>query len=300
MQIQINQEKKELKSHGSYAFPVMISPENLYAYERGSFFWHWHPEIELTLILEGTIDYQIGETLYVLHAGEGIFCNSNVLHTGKLHDANNCIYMSVTFHPRIIYGFESSLIQTKYVAPITDNVFLPSIAFYADVPWQQRVLEDLTALWEIYQTKTGHTELEIAQLLSHIWLLIYENNHAPAVSSAPVWRDRERLQKILAYIHEHYQEKITLDDISNAVNLCGSECCRFFKKHMNASIFDYIMRYRIEKSLPLLKNTKNSITDISLQTGFQNSSYFAKIFKQEVGCTPKEYRKQTKGVTPNI
>ena len=69
------------------------------------------------------------------------------------------------------------------------------------------------------------------------------------------------------------------------------ETCRFFKSHMNESLFDYLLHYRIQKSLPLLQNTNKSITDISLLTGFSSPCYFSKIFKSEMGCTPREYRK---------
>ena len=51
MQIRMDKENRELKAHGSYEFPVNISYEQLSRYERGSFSWHWHPEIELTFVL---------------------------------------------------------------------------------------------------------------------------------------------------------------------------------------------------------------------------------------------------------
>ena len=114
MQIQINEEKKELKQHGDYTFPVHLSGEMLSRYEGGSFFWHWHTEVELTLILKGQIEYRVNERTYHLKAGEGLFCNSNAMHAGKRIDSQDCQYFSVTFHPRFLYGFESSILQTKY------------------------------------------------------------------------------------------------------------------------------------------------------------------------------------------
>ena len=86
MQIQINEEKKELKQHGDYTFPVHLSGEMLSRYEGGSFFWHWHTEVELTLILKGQIEYRVNERTYHLKAGEGLFCNSNAMHAGKRID----------------------------------------------------------------------------------------------------------------------------------------------------------------------------------------------------------------------
>ena len=83
MQLKIDYEQKELKPHGSYEFPVLISYERLSYFDTKEFLWHWHPEIELTLVLEGDIAYRVNDNLYHLTAGEGLFCNTNVLHTGK-------------------------------------------------------------------------------------------------------------------------------------------------------------------------------------------------------------------------
>ena len=128
MQIQINEEKKELKQHGDYTFPVHLSGEMLSRYEGGSFFWHWHTEVELTLILKGQIEYRVNERTYHLKAGEGLFCNSNAMHAGKRIDNQDCQYFSVTFHPRFLYGFESSILQTKYVDPILNTSSFSSAA----------------------------------------------------------------------------------------------------------------------------------------------------------------------------
>lgn len=250
MQIQTNQKQRELKDHGTFAFPVNISHENLFSYERSSFFWHWHPEIELTLIVSGDINYQVNDKTYHLTTGEGLFCNANMPHTGHMYNKEDCVYISTTFDPRIIYGFESSRIQTAYVTPLTLDDRFSSIKFSPDVAWQAEILAN------------------------------------PAVQ-----RDRERLLVLLSYLHDHYQEKILLEQVAAQINICKSECCRFFKSHMNESLFDYLLHYRIQKSLPLLQNTNKSITDISLLTGFSSPCYFSKIFKSEMGCTPREYRK---------
>ena len=294
MQIQINQDKKELKSHGCYEFPVMVSHENLCSYERGSFFWHWHPEIELTLILEGDIVYQVGSQTYHLSAGDALFCNANMLHTGHQYNKKDCVYISTTFDPRILYGFERSIIQTKYVTPLTLNSQLPSIHLTADVDWQKSIIDQLSYIWQITNTKSVTYELDIQMALMTIWAEIYRHSRPDTKDLPSVIRERERLHQMLAYIHDHFDEKLTLDDLAEHINICKSECCRFFKKHMNMSIFDYLMHYRIERSLPLLQNTNESITDIASKTGFTNSCYFGKIFKQDVGCTPREYRNRSK------
>ena len=80
-------------------------------------------------------------------------------------------------------------------------------------------------------------------------------------------------------------------DIADEIGLCKAECCRFFKRVMNKSLFDYILYYRIERSLPLLAQKNLSVTEIAEQTGFASSSYYARVFKAQFGCSPSEYRK---------
>ncbi len=147
MQLQLDNNKKELKSHGTYAFPVNVSYEQLSRYERKSFLWHWHKEIELTILLQGEMQYQVNDTIYHLQAGEGLFCNSNRLHTGSSCHDSDCIYISTTFHPRFLYGYEDSVIQNKYLNTITKHPGLHSLAFSPDIPWQKEVLDELSAIW---------------------------------------------------------------------------------------------------------------------------------------------------------
>jgi len=106
MQIQIEESRKEIKKHGNYEYPVNVSLESIEAYEQGFFMWHWHPEVELTWVMSGEMEYRTNDQSFLLSEGEGMFCNSNTLHSGFQRDEKNCSYLSVTFHPRFIYGFE--------------------------------------------------------------------------------------------------------------------------------------------------------------------------------------------------
>lgn len=292
MQLKINNEKKELKFHGSYEFPVFVSHEVLSNYERGAFAWHWHPEVELTYIEEGQIEYQVNDTVYCLKAGEGLFCNANALHTGHMLNQGDCRYLSVTFHPRMIYGFEGSAVDKKYVEPVTRNDLLGGLHLVPDTEWQKQVLLSIQTIVTDYEGHLPGFELTICQTLLQIWNTLYTNVWSKISADPSVqYKDIERLRKTITYLQEHYHERVTLGAIAENVNICASECCRFFKRHMNQTIFEYLLEYRIEKSLPLLIKGEDSITSIAQMVGFSNPAYFGKVFHQVMRCSPSDYRK---------
>ena len=103
MQIITNKSQKELKEHGSFQFPVLVSRECLSGYETGSFFWHWHPEVELTLVTEGVIEYHVNGSVFILKEGQALFGNANSLHSGNMVEG------------RIVTIFLLHLIQDWYM-----------------------------------------------------------------------------------------------------------------------------------------------------------------------------------------
>ena len=291
MRLQIDQKQKEVKAHGTYGFPVLVSPERLSWFDTGECPWHWHPEIELTLILEGEILYQVNDNSCLLKAGEGLFCNTNVLHAGRHGNSADCSYLSVTFHPRLLYGYNNSLMQNRYMEGILRDPELASIHFKPEVDWQKKVLEQIRKIQRLSADKAEASELKIQIALMEIWLLIYEHVEPGAEEQSGQDRDTERIRCIMVYIQEHYAEKITLEELAEQIHLCRSESCRLFKRYMNASIFDYLLDYRVERSLPILRDDRLDVTQIAGMTGFSNPAYCAKIFRRKMGCTPFQYRK---------
>ena len=290
MRLNIDKEHKELKAHGNYAFPVLVSDERLSWFDTGEFPWHWHPEIELTIVLDGNMTYLVNDNEYTLRAGEGLFCNTNVLHSGKHYDAEDCSYLSITFHPRLLYGYTSSLMQSKYMERILQSPTLSSIHFTPDVPWQREILERMEEIHHLRDKGPDSRELRMQIALMEIWLRIYEHADCPEEPEEN-GRDIERIRTLMEYMQKHYGEKVTLEELADQIHLCKSESCRLFKRYMKESLFDYLLDYRVERSLELLRHTDLDVTGIAGSCGFTNPGYYARIFRRKMGCTPLQYRK---------
>ena len=96
--------------------------------------------------------------------------------------------------------------------------------------------------------------------------------------------------KALQFINKNYQEKISLKDIETNLHVNASYFSTLFKQEMGVTFTDYLNSLKIEHACHLLTETNLSIIDVSLSTGFDDQSYFTKVFKKAKGMTPKAYR----------
>lgn len=290
MQIVTNQFQKELKQHGNEHFPFLVSYQKLSEYESGSFMWHWHPEIEITYVRKGTMCYKVNNLVYHLKEGDIVFNNSGALHSGTMENQEDCTYIPVTFDPRLIYGFFQSTINSKYVDPVIQDSLLPAICIDQSEPWHRPFREYLLRIIALDKKKPDFYELDITICLQSMWRLLLEHiTYEPQVSRENSL-EYDRIKKILSYIEDNYQNKITLNDIAGHIHLCESECTRLFKRHMNTTLFTFLQEYRIERSLEFLQSGE-PVSTVALNTGFSDPNYYSKVFAKIKGCSPREYRK---------
>lgn len=104
-------------------------------------------------------------------------------------------------------------------------------------------------------------------------------------------KNSDIIRKAMNYISDHFSEQITLEEVASFVHLNPSYFSSFFKQACGFSFKEYLNMVRVEESKRLLANTDYPLIDIAVATGFENHSYFTKVFRQHTGITPKQYRK---------
>ena len=289
MQIITNQFQKELKQHGNEQFPFLVSYQKLSEYESGSFMWHWHPEIEITYVQKGTMCYKVNHMVYHLKEGDIVFNNSGALHSGTMENQKDCAYIPVTFDSRLIYGFFQSTVNSKYVDPVIQDSMLPAICIDQSEPWHKPFREYLLRIIDLDEKKPDFYELDITICLQSMWRLLLEHITYEPQASRENSLEYDRIKKILSYIEENYQNKITLNDIAGHIHLCESECTRLFKRHMNTTLFAFLQEYRIERRLEFLQDDQ-PVSAVADKAGFSDPNYYSKVFAKIKGCSPREYR----------
>ena len=103
-------------------------------------------------------------------------------------------------------------------------------------------------------------------------------------------KNNELAKKAVLFIAQHFNEPLILEDIANHVHLHPSYFSTLFKQSTGSSFKEYLNMVRIEESKRLLANTDFSIIDIAVATGFEEQSYFSKVFKKYTGLTPTQFR----------
>lgn len=97
---------------------------------------------------------------------------------------------------------------------------------------------------------------------------------------------------------KHYNGELTLAKIAESVNLSENECLRCFRNMISTTPIQYVKQIRIQKAAELLISTDWKISDIGSECGFQEMSYFAKIFRELKGCTPGAFRHKNRAAAP--
>ena len=282
---------QELTQYDVDDFPISIA-EQWVADEGCHRILHWHEEIAINYVAKGSVIFETPSESHVIYEGEGIFINSGVLHEAIPTEDDNSIYISVNFKPELIYGQSDNIIRRYYVEPVLSSVSMQIIPLRKE-PWQQEILALFKEMSRVNEAQEYGYEIVLKILLCRIWHLLLINNRVQTEKLAAVsFADKQRIKLLKNYIHHHYMTQISLSDIANAAHISRSECCRVFRKVEKTTPFIFLKRHRISQSIKLLTCTSLSIGEIAYQTGFESANYFAECFKQEVKCTPREYRKK--------
>ncbi len=294
----------EITAHANEDYPIgvyYVEPSKMYMnYVR----WHWHEELEINLVKSGTAEFTVGDEKILLNEGQGIFLNRNVLHAIRSVNGDDCILLSFIFNPNIMFHNDSSNLAQGYINGVVEDEDTRYLIMDRKDMWGRSALAYLSDIFDANFSQEFGYELATKSYLCQLWLhLLKKCNHVTlpvahkqrkTTSLSP---DEIRIKDAIHYIQTHYAEAITLDDIADSIHVSKSECCRCFKRAVKLTPFEYLMRYRILQAADkILQHDRStaSISELAISVGFNNTSYFNKLFKKYFNCTPTEYRKLSK------
>ena len=276
------------------AFPFSSNRICISQYENKRFTHHWHSELEFTVIEKNGMDYRANDQVFHLREGDGIFVNSNVLHSAWLSGDGDCTYFPINMGLTLLRDFEGSDIDTKYISPIFEASDFPCLYLDRDNSRHRRIINLLRVCVALRSARENYYELYIKAKALEIWALICAEAKLARSDQRKSTLTPEKIADIktaLSYIREHYRENISIADLTRTCRMCKSEFSRCFRSLTQQTPVEYLQQYRIQMSLNLLADPDSRVTEVAAECGFSGPSYYAEIFRRVMGCSPLEYKK---------
>ena len=253
-------------------------------------FWHFHPELEIVYVKGGTGKRHIGQHLSYFNDGDLVFIGSNLPHNGFTdrltgNDSETVVQMREDFlGPHFFQIPEMKAVQSMFERGKSGLVFFGATKLELGARMERLPQMDpfprLMEVLEILQTMAKSVE--------------YRTLNADGFTFEVEQQDNERANVIYTFVRQNFQRPIPLEEIAAEVNLTVPAFCRYFKRLSGKTFTHFVNEFRVVHACKLLTEQSSSITEVCLETGFNNFSYFNRLFKEFTGKSPSAYRKAHK------
>lgn len=251
------------------------------------FWWHYHSEYELTLILKGKGKRLVGDCYQSFSAGDLVLLGSNLPHTWSSDHTlkSSCEAIVIQFSVDFIQSFTQHQ-ECRYI----EELLAKSTA---GLSFNKSGIEMLHH--KIQQLPERKDADRIIGLLS----ILNELSHQKSKPLSSTYfqpllgtQYEKRINKVCQFIQKNADETLSLKKVASLVSLSESAFCKFFKRLTGKTYSDYVNEVRIGRACERLLDTDKTIAEAAYASGFESLTYFNRVFLRKKGLTPKQYRKQ--------
>lgn len=243
---------------------------------------HKHIRIEINYVKKGNCILHLDNESINFHEGDIMIIASNVAHRFEA-GASGTILMQLEFLPEILFHFHSNIgidaesIPTPSFLFSKENRLIKIVNNVGVMRTVQRIVNEL-------EHKGPHYQYLVVMYYAELLILLYRYMHETYLSICT----NDMLRKAVCYIQQNYQTDININDIAGYASISERYLRKLFLQNLNLSPLDYLNQIRINKSIELLKNTEKSVKEVCFLCGFQSPQYFSRIFKRQIGLSPRE------------
>ena len=240
---------------------------------------HWHERIEILLIVSGSLEVHLDSEHFTARPGQAVVIMPSMVHCGFSGEQGVCYYVIAIDIEKFSNATTAS---AKYITPI-----LKQTLRFESLITRPEIIASMNELIDSLQTDCSHNSLYAIGKTYEIISLLYEHC---ILSTGQSRKQDERFGKVLEYINNHYTEDISAKDISHKFGYDETYFCRQFREATGITTMNYIRILRLELAQKLLRDTKESIGNISWKCGYADTHYFSNCFKRQFGITPTQFR----------
>ena len=152
-----------------------------------------------------------------------------------------------------------------------------------------------TTIRELVYAKNLTERLLVKAKLTELLVYLYQDgvfNHIEVNTSLEQVR-AQKFKELISWIQDHHSGPLSIEDAASRMNFSNAYFCRFFKQITHMSFTEFVNDYRLTQACDDIMQGTKAIADIAADHGFDNESYFFRLFKKKYGVTPLKYRKQS-------
>ena len=268
-----------------------------YQEDRGAHFYdklHQHPQLQLTVILEGKGQFLSGNYVGRFQPGDVFFLGENVPHVFRndpeffdersgLRSSGNTIFFDFATLDKALDDLEDLQSLRKFKS-------FSGLCFQVIGIGKDNILEVMDVFSASSGLKRFHLAFQFLAILDESGADLVGLNSS-ILARGLSERDGKRMDQVMQFLLENRFRQISLEEAAEKANLSKEAFCRFFKLRTRTTFTRYLLQLRINEAQKLLKETDFGISEIAYKVGFENLSYFNRSFKTIMGISPREFRK---------
>ncbi|MFS1664465.1 helix-turn-helix domain-containing protein [Streptococcus sp. zg-JUN1979] len=256
--------------------------------------FHWHPELEINFVQDGSARYHIDCDFFNSEAGDIILIRPGGMHSIHPIDKLRHVTHTFQFHLDMIGYSILDQVSLRYLQPLQASTFKltpvikPTDDGYADIK------DCLFRIFELVQEEQLHFELLLKAYLNELTYLLYHHGYVTRKVSDDTYRKHHQIRRVIDHINRNYAKALSIDYLADYMGYSKTHFMTVFKQQTGTSCTEFIIQVRLSKACEELLNTNRAIIDIASFVGFTNLSNFNRQFKRYYHLTPSQYRKQFK------
>ncbi|MDT0687167.1 AraC family transcriptional regulator [Autumnicola psychrophila] len=254
---------------------------------------HFHPEFELNFIANGKgVRRIVGDSMEEIEEIELVLVGPNLQHGWELHNCKSKAIHEVTihFHNDLL---DSKLLSRRIMKPIKDMFERSAHGILFSAKISEEIKPKIQRLSKIDSIDYF---LEFISVLHDLANSRKQRLLSTYISENKNFENSQKIKTIYEFVQENYQNKISLEEMSQLVSMSQVSFNRFIKKRTGKTFIDYVNDTRIGYAARWLIEKDMSIAEIAFNCGFNNIANFNRVFKKTKNCTPSQYREEFSGI----
>lgn len=272
---------EQIQPDSESSFRLLLTPQL-----NEVFYWHFHPEIELVYVEAERGIRHIGDHVSTYYGSDLALIGSNIPHLNFDYGAKTRVETVVIQFPPDY--FQVKMAQVPEMQKVQALMERANSGLAFDGETKRLVGERMKLIPNLNHFDQFIELLQIFQILASSESAV--SLRARPIASQQVLKQQERMARVYQYVEKHFHDKINTELIAEELSLTVPAFCRYIKKTTKLTYTDFVNQYRINYSKQLLLQD-TSITACCYESGFENLSYFNRVFKKQEGISPSAYQK---------